>query len=191
MGGYTPDRSISLTSPDWIDELNLIQFSDENEAYQTPTLEHTNAENLVRGCNQCLQVAEIPHSSILARSLNPDFLIFNSNLPSLDPLKVRHTSDRFTFGRVRFYSTLADNRQIRHVSHQQNRGYEPSTRLSLVVHMLLYCPLIVFVLYLSRPLESSLWLEHCDNRQAVNIHSVESEKDTWPSHTRTARDPPM
>ncbi|VUZ44939.1 unnamed protein product [Hymenolepis diminuta] len=65
MGGYTPgeddlqgvlhyiitDRNISLTGPDWLNELNFIKFSDENEAYQTPTLEQTNAENLVRGCN--------------------------------------------------------------------------------------------------------------------------------------------
>ncbi|KAM3187839.1 hypothetical protein ACTXT7_001435 [Hymenolepis weldensis] len=39
---------------DWIDELNLILFPDENETCQTPTLEPTNAENLVRGCNRCL-----------------------------------------------------------------------------------------------------------------------------------------
>ncbi|VUZ44785.1 unnamed protein product, partial [Hymenolepis diminuta] len=37
----------------WIDEPNLIQFLDENETCQTPTLVPTNAENLVRECSQC------------------------------------------------------------------------------------------------------------------------------------------
>ncbi|VUZ49991.1 unnamed protein product [Hymenolepis diminuta] len=46
--------NINLTDLDWIYELNLIHFSDENETRKTPTLEPTNAENLVRGCNQCL-----------------------------------------------------------------------------------------------------------------------------------------
>ncbi|KAM3173263.1 hypothetical protein ACTXT7_012848 [Hymenolepis weldensis] len=46
---------------DWINELNLIHFSDENEICQTPTLELTNAENLVRGCNQCQHVTKILH----------------------------------------------------------------------------------------------------------------------------------
>ncbi|VDL57652.1 unnamed protein product [Hymenolepis diminuta] len=32
---------------DWIDEFNLIQLPDENETYQTPTPEPTNAKNLI------------------------------------------------------------------------------------------------------------------------------------------------
>ncbi|KAM3179841.1 hypothetical protein ACTXT7_017491 [Hymenolepis weldensis] len=40
------DRNINLVGLDWVDELNLIQFPDENETCQTPTLEPTNEENL-------------------------------------------------------------------------------------------------------------------------------------------------
>ncbi|VDL34161.1 unnamed protein product [Hymenolepis diminuta] len=69
---YVTDRNIDLMSLDWIDELNIIQFPGENETCQTPTLKPTNAENLVRGCNQCLHVAEIPHPSIHIRSPKPD-----------------------------------------------------------------------------------------------------------------------
>ncbi|VUZ54895.1 unnamed protein product, partial [Hymenolepis diminuta] len=36
------------------EQMESINFPDENEACQTPTLKPTNAENLVRGCNQCL-----------------------------------------------------------------------------------------------------------------------------------------
>ncbi|VUZ44398.1 unnamed protein product [Hymenolepis diminuta] len=57
-------------NPDWIDDLNLIHFPDENEICQTFTLESTNAEHLVRGRNQCLHVAEIP--SIHIHSPKPD-----------------------------------------------------------------------------------------------------------------------
>ncbi|VDL44927.1 unnamed protein product [Hymenolepis diminuta] len=71
---YVTDRNINPVGLDWIDELNLIQFSDENEACQTPTLEPTYAENLVRGCNQCLHVAKILHPSIHIQSSKPDFL---------------------------------------------------------------------------------------------------------------------
>ncbi|KAM3178553.1 hypothetical protein ACTXT7_002316 [Hymenolepis weldensis] len=56
----------------WIDELNLIQFSDKNETCQTLTLEPNNAENLVRGCNQFLSIAELPYSSIHIQSPKPD-----------------------------------------------------------------------------------------------------------------------
>ncbi|VUZ52480.1 unnamed protein product, partial [Hymenolepis diminuta] len=40
----------------------------------TSTLEPTNAENLVRGCNQCLHVAKISHPSIHIQSPKPDSL---------------------------------------------------------------------------------------------------------------------
>ncbi|VUZ49746.1 unnamed protein product [Hymenolepis diminuta] len=33
-------------------QTRLIQFPDENDTHQAPTLEHTIAENLLRGCNQ-------------------------------------------------------------------------------------------------------------------------------------------
>ncbi|KAM3179262.1 hypothetical protein ACTXT7_000935 [Hymenolepis weldensis] len=66
------DRNINLVGLDWIDEFNLIQFPDEKETCQTSTLEPTNAENLVRGCNQCLHVAEIPHPSIYIQSPKSD-----------------------------------------------------------------------------------------------------------------------
>ncbi|KAM3183558.1 hypothetical protein ACTXT7_010090 [Hymenolepis weldensis] len=69
---YVTDRNINLMGLDWIDELNLIQFPDENETYQTPTLEPTDAENLVRGCNQCLHVVKISHPSIHIQSPRPD-----------------------------------------------------------------------------------------------------------------------
>ncbi|VUZ50540.1 unnamed protein product [Hymenolepis diminuta] len=52
----------------------LMQFSDENETCQRSTLEPTKAENLVRGCYQCLHVAEIPHPSIHIQSPKPDSL---------------------------------------------------------------------------------------------------------------------
>ncbi|VUZ53164.1 unnamed protein product, partial [Hymenolepis diminuta] len=45
---YVTDRNINPVDLDWIDELNLIQFPDEKETCQTPTLEPTNAENLAR-----------------------------------------------------------------------------------------------------------------------------------------------
>ncbi|KAM3176961.1 hypothetical protein ACTXT7_005487 [Hymenolepis weldensis] len=44
---------------------------DENETHQTSTLQPTNAENLVRGCNQCRNVAKIPHPSIHIQSPKP------------------------------------------------------------------------------------------------------------------------
>ncbi|VDL45942.1 unnamed protein product [Hymenolepis diminuta] len=50
---YVTQSKFNLVGVDWIDELNVIQFPDENETCQTPILEPTNAENLVRGCNQC------------------------------------------------------------------------------------------------------------------------------------------
>ncbi|KAM3175956.1 hypothetical protein ACTXT7_007474 [Hymenolepis weldensis] len=49
---YVADRNINLVGLDWIDELNYIQFPDENKNCRTPILEPTNAENLVGGCNQ-------------------------------------------------------------------------------------------------------------------------------------------
>ncbi|VUZ47223.1 unnamed protein product [Hymenolepis diminuta] len=51
-----------------MDELNLIQFPDENETCQTPTFESTNAENFVRGCKQCLHVCQ-NSSSLLSYSV--------------------------------------------------------------------------------------------------------------------------
>ncbi|VDL62478.1 unnamed protein product [Hymenolepis diminuta] len=60
---YATDH-INLVGLDWIDEFNFIHFSDENDTHQTFTFEPTKWENLMRGRNQCLQVAEIPHSSI-------------------------------------------------------------------------------------------------------------------------------
>ncbi|KAM3179870.1 hypothetical protein ACTXT7_017431 [Hymenolepis weldensis] len=70
---YVTHRNINLQGLDWIDEPNLTQFPDENGASQTLTLEPTNVENLVRGCNQCLHVAEIPHPSTHIQSPKPDF----------------------------------------------------------------------------------------------------------------------
>ncbi|VDL19207.1 unnamed protein product [Hymenolepis diminuta] len=61
---YVTDRNINLMDLDWMDELNLLHFPDENETCQTPTLEPMNAENLVSGCNQYLHVPEIPRPSI-------------------------------------------------------------------------------------------------------------------------------
>ncbi|VUZ55176.1 unnamed protein product [Hymenolepis diminuta] len=55
-----------------LNELDLIQFPDEDKTCQTPTLEGTNAENLVKGCNQCLHVTEIPHSSFNIQSPKPN-----------------------------------------------------------------------------------------------------------------------
>lgn len=52
--------------------LNFIQFPDENEIYQTPTLELTNEANLVRGGNQCLLVAEFLHPTIPTQFSKPD-----------------------------------------------------------------------------------------------------------------------
>ncbi|VUZ50056.1 unnamed protein product, partial [Hymenolepis diminuta] len=49
------------------------KFRDENEVCQTPTLEPTNAENFVRECNQCLNVAEISHPSIRIYSSKSEF----------------------------------------------------------------------------------------------------------------------
>ncbi|KAM3171747.1 hypothetical protein ACTXT7_015987 [Hymenolepis weldensis] len=69
---YLTDRNINLVGLDWANELNLIQFPDENENYQASTVEPTNSENLVRGCNQCLHVAEIPHPSTHIQSSKPD-----------------------------------------------------------------------------------------------------------------------
>ncbi|KAM3170942.1 hypothetical protein ACTXT7_017603, partial [Hymenolepis weldensis] len=87
---YVTDRNINLMGLDWIDELNLIHFLDENETCQTPTLETTNAENLVRGCNQYLHVAKFPHPSIHIQSPKPDSPSFQLMLTTPDPLKVRH-----------------------------------------------------------------------------------------------------
>ncbi|KAM3188340.1 hypothetical protein ACTXT7_000461 [Hymenolepis weldensis] len=69
---YVTDQDINLMGLDWIDELNLIQSPDKNETCQTSTLEPMNAENLVRGCNQCLHVAKIPHPSIHIQSSKLD-----------------------------------------------------------------------------------------------------------------------
>ncbi|VDL58388.1 unnamed protein product [Hymenolepis diminuta] len=69
---YVTGRNINLMSLDWIDELNFIQFPDENETCQILALEPTNVENLVRRCNQCLLVAKIPHPSIHIQSPKPD-----------------------------------------------------------------------------------------------------------------------
>ncbi|KAM3188091.1 hypothetical protein ACTXT7_000955 [Hymenolepis weldensis] len=69
---YVTDGNINLLGLDWIDELNLIQFPDENETCQTLNLELPNAENLVRGCDQYLYVVEIPYPSIHIQSLKPN-----------------------------------------------------------------------------------------------------------------------
>lgn len=61
---YVRDRNSNLAGLDWIDELNLMEFPDENETYQTPILEPTSGMNLVRECNQYLHVAKIPHPTI-------------------------------------------------------------------------------------------------------------------------------
>ncbi|KAM3171474.1 hypothetical protein ACTXT7_016552 [Hymenolepis weldensis] len=41
------DRNINLVGLDWVDELNLIQFPDENENCQTPTLEPANVTDIL------------------------------------------------------------------------------------------------------------------------------------------------
>ncbi|VDL37930.1 unnamed protein product [Hymenolepis diminuta] len=79
---YVRDRNMNLMGLDWIDELNLIPFPDENESCQTPSLKSTNAENLVRGCKQCLHVVEIPHPPFRIQSPEPD------SPRTLDPPKV-------------------------------------------------------------------------------------------------------
>ncbi|KAM3183125.1 hypothetical protein ACTXT7_010962 [Hymenolepis weldensis] len=66
---YITDRNINFLGLDWIDELNFIQLPDQNEASQTPTLEHTNVENLVRCCNH---IAEIPLPSVPTQLPKPD-----------------------------------------------------------------------------------------------------------------------
>ncbi|VUZ51788.1 unnamed protein product [Hymenolepis diminuta] len=43
---YVTDRNINFAGLGWIDELNIIQFPDESQACQTPTLEPTDAEIL-------------------------------------------------------------------------------------------------------------------------------------------------
>ncbi|KAM3170964.1 hypothetical protein ACTXT7_017559 [Hymenolepis weldensis] len=109
------DGNINLVGLDWIDELNLIQLPDENETCQTPTLEPSNADNLVRGCNQRLHAAEIPHLPI---HIHCD----------------THHGDKFTFEGVRCYSTCADNKQISYLYPQLTRGVpetlvtDPSTQ---------------------------------------------------------------
>ncbi|VUZ55366.1 unnamed protein product [Hymenolepis diminuta] len=60
--------------PDWIDEFILIQFPDENGIWQTPFLVPTNAKNPVKGCNQFLHLAEIPHPSVHIQSSKTDSL---------------------------------------------------------------------------------------------------------------------
>ncbi|KAM3181113.1 hypothetical protein ACTXT7_014999 [Hymenolepis weldensis] len=69
---YVTDQNSSLVGLDWIDELNLMEFPDKNETCQTPILEPTSGENLVRGCNQYLYVAEIPHPTIPTQLSKPD-----------------------------------------------------------------------------------------------------------------------
>ncbi|KAM3180262.1 hypothetical protein ACTXT7_016629, partial [Hymenolepis weldensis] len=59
---YVTNRNINPVGLDWMDELNLIQFLDENEICQTPILEPVSAENLVGGCNQCLHCCRDPSS---------------------------------------------------------------------------------------------------------------------------------
>ncbi|KAM3172166.1 hypothetical protein ACTXT7_015111 [Hymenolepis weldensis] len=93
-------------------------FPGENETYQIPTLELTNAENLVRGCNQCLHVAEIPHPSIHIQSSKPDSPRIQLQHTNQDPLNVRNYGDKFTFERVRRYSSRADNKQISSIFHK-------------------------------------------------------------------------
>ncbi|VUZ49200.1 unnamed protein product [Hymenolepis diminuta] len=46
---YVTDRNINLMDLDRINELNLVQSPDENDICKTPTLEPSNAENLVTG----------------------------------------------------------------------------------------------------------------------------------------------
>ncbi|VUZ48553.1 unnamed protein product [Hymenolepis diminuta] len=53
-------------------QISLIHFPNENEICQIPAFEPTNAENLVRECNQRLRVVEIPHPSIHIQSPKPD-----------------------------------------------------------------------------------------------------------------------
>ncbi|KAM3188121.1 hypothetical protein ACTXT7_000890 [Hymenolepis weldensis] len=79
---YVIDQNINLVGLDWIDGLNLIQFINANKTCQTFTPEPTNAENLMRGCNQCQRVAKIPYPSVCIQT---------PKLTTLVPLKVRHT----------------------------------------------------------------------------------------------------
>ncbi|KAM3183628.1 hypothetical protein ACTXT7_009963 [Hymenolepis weldensis] len=58
------NRSKYQPSSSRIDELNLIRFPDEYEICKISTLEPTNAENLSRGYNQYLHVADISHPPI-------------------------------------------------------------------------------------------------------------------------------
>ncbi|VDL19686.1 unnamed protein product [Hymenolepis diminuta] len=65
-------RIFEAVTPKMTDKPSLIQFPDENETCQTPTLEPTIVANLVRGCDQCLHVTEIPHPPIHIQSPKPD-----------------------------------------------------------------------------------------------------------------------
>ncbi|KAM3187156.1 hypothetical protein ACTXT7_002853 [Hymenolepis weldensis] len=96
-------RRMSLSSrlPFRGHELNVIQFPDENETYQASALKPKNAENLVRGCNLCLQVSEITHPFIhfqRSKSGSP-----STQLTILDPLKARSSDLREK------YRSLEDN----------------------------------------------------------------------------------
>ncbi|KAM3182423.1 hypothetical protein ACTXT7_012411 [Hymenolepis weldensis] len=82
---YFTDRNFNLVGLDWIDELNLIQFPDENETCQTPTLEPADAGTLVKECNQCLHISEIP-----TQSSKPDSPRTQFQLTTFGPTKVRH-----------------------------------------------------------------------------------------------------
>ncbi|KAM3170991.1 hypothetical protein ACTXT7_017506 [Hymenolepis weldensis] len=64
---YVTDRNINLVGLDRIDEVNLIQFPNENDTCQTSTVEPTNAGNLVR---------MLPKSLLIRR---------NQILPELSP----------------------------------------------------------------------------------------------------------
>lgn len=108
---YVTDQNINLIGLDWIDELNFIPFTDKNKTYLTLTLEPMNAENLIRGCNQCLHAVKSLILLFLLSCRNQVLPGLRSNLPPYD--------DRFTFKRVRYYSAPADNKQISHLHHQQ------------------------------------------------------------------------
>ncbi|KAM3172936.1 hypothetical protein ACTXT7_013524 [Hymenolepis weldensis] len=100
---YLAGRSVNLVGLDWIDELNLIQFPDENETCQTPTLEPTNAENLLGG-GAATSVYKLLKSIIFL------FIFSHRNqilpgLSSLLPLRTHqrydvYYDDKFTFERV-------------------------------------------------------------------------------------------
>ncbi|VUZ51394.1 unnamed protein product [Hymenolepis diminuta] len=108
---YVVDRNIDLAGLDWIGELNLTQFLDENDACQTPSLKPTNKENLMR---RATSVYMLPKS--LPSRGNHILTGLSSNLPLRSHYRCdQHYGDKFTLKRVRCYFIRPYNKQISHL----------------------------------------------------------------------------